>query len=156
MISEKKIFEYFSRKFNLSVAMVTNQINNLDKIHIVCRGLLQEHFCKKVCQNICSNTEINANFHFSYYKSMENLSCHSNQSAWVTAIRNNVFVEANVMNMYAKFQLHPLYEFWGEDFWRFVLKIYPLCCHGNQSNSAIWTKFIWIIEDYSRNISVKK
>ena len=34
-------------------------------------------------------------------------------------------------------------------------KIYPLCCHGNQSNSAIWTKFIWIIEGYSRNISVK-
>ena len=27
---------------------------------------------------------------------------------------------------------------------------------GNQSNSAIWTKFIWIVEDYSRNISVKK
>ena len=23
-------------------------------------------------------------------------------------------------------------------------------------NSAIWTKFIWIVEDYSRNISVKK
>ena len=35
-------------------------------------------------------------------------------------------------------------------------KIYPLCCHGNQSNSAIWTKFIWIVEDYTRNISVKK
>ena len=38
----------------------------------------------------------------------------------------------------------------------FFSKIYPLCCHGNQSNSAIWTKFIWIVEDYSRNISVKK
>ena len=36
------------------------------------------------------------------------------------------------------------------------LKIYPLCCHGNQSNSAIWTKFIWIVEDYLRNISVEK
>ena len=35
-------------------------------------------------------------------------------------------------------------------------KIYPLCCHGKQSNSAILTKFIWIVEDYSRNISVKK
>ena len=35
-------------------------------------------------------------------------------------------------------------------------KIYPLCCHGNQSNSAIWTKFIRIVEDYSRNISVRK
>ena len=35
-------------------------------------------------------------------------------------------------------------------------KIYPLCCHGNQSNSTIWTKFIRIVQDYSRNISVKK
>ena len=27
--------------------------------------------------------------------------------------------------------------------------------HGNQSNSVVWTKFIWLVEDYSRNISVK-
>ena len=60
------------------------------------------------------------------------------------------------MNMYAKFQLHPPYGFWGEDFWIFFSKIYPLCCHGKQSNSAIWTKCIRIVEDYSRNISVKK
>ena len=41
-------------------------------------------------------------------------------------------------------------------FFNIFSKIYPLCCHGNQSNSAIWTKFIWITEDYSRNISVEK
>ena len=35
-------------------------------------------------------------------------------------------------------------------------KIYLLYCHGKKSNSAIWTKFIWIVEDYSRNISEKK
>ena len=28
-----------------------------------------------------------------------------------------LYVEANVMNMYAKFQLHPPYGFWEEDFW---------------------------------------
>ena len=33
-----------------------------------------------------------------------------------TAIKNNIFVETNVMNMYVKFQLHPPYDFWGEDF----------------------------------------
>ena len=69
------------------------------------------------------------------------------------AIKNIIYVKANVMNMYAKFQLHPPYSFWGEDL--IFFQIYPLCCHGNQSNSAIWTKFIWIAEDYSRNISVK-
>ena len=36
------------------------------------------------------------------------------------------------------------------------LKVYPLCYHGNLSNSAIRTIFIWIVEDYSRNISVEK
>ena len=58
----------------------------------------------------------------SHYKSLETLSCHSNQSAWASAIKNNSFVEANVMNMSAKFQLHPPYDFWGEDFWIFVRK----------------------------------
>ena len=47
MASEKKIFECFfflSRKFNLSVAMATSQISDLDKIHIVDRGLLRKNF----------------------------------------------------------------------------------------------------------------
>ena len=26
------------------------------------------------------------------------------------------------MNMYAKFQLHPPYGFWGEDFWMFFFQ----------------------------------
>ena len=42
---------------------------------------------------------------------MENLSCHSNESTWATTIINTVYVEANVMNMYAKFQLYPPYDF---------------------------------------------
>ena len=49
---------------------------------------------------------------------MENLSCHSNETPWATTIKNIVYVETNVMNMYAKFQLHPPYGFWGEDFLR--------------------------------------
>ena len=60
------------------------------------------------------------------------------------------------MNMYAKFWLHLPHGFWGEEFWFFFSKIYPLCCHGNHSNSAIWTKFIWIVEDYSWKIYVEK
>ena len=37
----------------------------------------------------------------SHYKSMETLSWHSNESAWAMAIKSNIFVEANVMNMSA-------------------------------------------------------
>ena len=42
---------------------------------------------------------------------MENLSCHSNKSTWAITIKNTIYVEANVMNMYAKFQLHPPLRF---------------------------------------------
>ena len=38
------------------------------------------------------------------------------KNTWATAITNKIYVETNVMNMYAKFQLHPPYGFWGEDF----------------------------------------
>ena len=52
-----------------------------------------------------------SNFHFSHYKSMETISCHSNQSSYPTGIKNITFVEGNVLCKYAKFQLHPPYNF---------------------------------------------
>ena len=42
---------------------------------------------------------------------METLSCHSNESTWAMTKKNILYVEANVMNMYAKFELHPPYSF---------------------------------------------
>ena len=78
---------------------------------MVGKGLLQKHFCKKIFKT-SAVTEINANFHFSHYNS-------SNESTWAMTIKNIIYVEAIVMNMYAKFQLHP---FWGEDFWIFFRK----------------------------------
>ena len=51
------------------------------------------------------------NFYFSHYKSMGIISCHSNQSSYPTGIKNATYVEANVLSMYAKFQLHPPYGF---------------------------------------------
>ena len=50
---------------------------------------------KKFCQNTCSEIARMTNFHFSHYKSMETLSCHSNEMTWATAIKNIIFVEAN-------------------------------------------------------------
>ena len=43
--SEKIDFDFF-HKFSLLVAMATNQISGLDKIHMLGRGLLKEYFCK--------------------------------------------------------------------------------------------------------------
>ena len=51
------------------------------------------------------------NFHFSHYKSMETLSCHSNQSSYPTEIKNTTFVEGNILSKYAKFRLDPPYGF---------------------------------------------
>ena len=83
---------------------------DLDKSRIKHGGLLNKHFCKKKL-NIPNDLAENVNFHFSAYKSMETLSCHSNQSSYPTKKKNITFVEGNVLSKYAKFQLHPPYGF---------------------------------------------
>ena len=49
------------------------------------------------------------NFHFSHFKSMVTLGCHSNQRYYPTRIRKTTYIEANVISMYDKFQLHILF-----------------------------------------------
>ena len=115
-------FNIFSTNLAFRLPWQPIKISDLDKIHMVGRGLLQKHFCKKKIKYLQKH-KINANFHFSHFKSMETLSCHSNESTWVTTIKHIIYVEANVMNIYAKFQLHPPYGFWGEDFWIFFRKV---------------------------------
>ena len=108
---------------------------------------IQQTFIKKFCQNTCSETAIKTYFHFSCYKSMETIiSCHSNESTWATAIENVHSVEANVMNISAKFQLHPPCGFWGDDLWIFVYEfILSVALATNQiqrfgQNSYIWQR----------------
>ena len=67
-------------------------------------------FVKKK-SNIPNDLAKIVNFHFSHYKSMETLSCHSNQSSYPTEIKNITFVEGNVLSKYAKFWLHPPFGF---------------------------------------------
>ena len=75
-----------------------------------CGGLLNKHFCKKKKSNIPNDLADIVNFNFSHYKSMETLSCHSNQSSYLTEIKTT-FVEGNVLSKYAKLRLHPPYGF---------------------------------------------
>ena len=53
------------------------------------------------------------------------------------------------MNISVKFQLHPPYGFWGDDFLIFVRKFNILVAMAtnplNQSNSAVWKKFIYML-----------
>ena len=75
-------------------------------------GLLNKYFCEKK-SNIPNDLAEIVNFHFSHYKSIGTISCHSNQSSYPTGIKNTAYVdsEANVLSMYAWFRLHPIYGF---------------------------------------------
>ena len=66
--------------------------SDLDKSRMKHGGLLNKHFCKKK-SNIPNDLAEIVNFHFSHYKSMETLSCHSNQSSNPTEIKNITLVE---------------------------------------------------------------
>ena len=116
-VSEEKNFEFFFLE-NLPFMSPRQPIklSYLDKSRMQHGGLLNKHICGKKKSNISSETAETVNFQFSHYKSMETISCHSKQNSYPTAIKNTTFVEANVLSMYAKFQLHPPYGFWEEDF----------------------------------------
>ena len=73
-------------------------------------GLLNKYFCK-FFSNIPNDLAEIVNFHFSHYKSMGTISCHSNQSSYPTGIKNTIYVEDNGLSMYAKYRLHPIYGF---------------------------------------------
>ena len=87
LIASEKIFEYFFANLAFWLPWQPIKFSSLDKIHTVGRGLLKEHFCKTF---VCSEIAINANFLFSHYKSMANISCHSNQSSYPIGTKNTI------------------------------------------------------------------
>ena len=66
MTPEEVMFEHF---------LATSQIQCLDKIHMLGRGLFKEHFCKTFVKIYAVRQQINANFCFSDYGSMATISC---------------------------------------------------------------------------------
>ena len=50
MASEKKIFEHFFFNLAFLLPWQPTKISDFDKIHMVDRELLQEHFCKTFVQ----------------------------------------------------------------------------------------------------------
>ena len=111
MISEKKNFDFFFENLPFMSPHQPIKSSDLDKSCVKHGGLLNKHFCKKKKSNIPNDLAKIVNIHFSHYKSMETLSCHSNQSSYPTEIKNITFVEGNVLSKYAKFRLHPPYGF---------------------------------------------
>ena len=74
-----------------------------------------------------------SNFLFSHYKSIETISCHSNQSSYPTGIKNTTFVEGNVLCKLPKFSFILLTVSEKKTF-EYFSKIYPLCRPVNQLN----------------------
>ena len=64
------------------------KLSDLDKSHMKRGGLLNKHFCKKK-SNIHNETSEIGNFHFFHYKSTETISCHSNQSSYLSGTKKN-------------------------------------------------------------------
>ena len=110
MVSGKKNFEYFFENLPFMLPSQPIKSIDLDKSRMKHGGLLNNHFCKKK-SNIPNDLEKIVNFLFSHYKSLETLSCHSNQSSYPTEIKYITFVEGVVLSKYAKFRLHPQYGF---------------------------------------------
>ena len=112
-VSEKKNFEDFFENLPFMSPRQPIKLSYLDKSRMQHGGLLNKHICGKK-SNISTKTAETVNFQFSHYKSIKSMgtiSCHSNQSSYPPGIKNTTFVEANVLSMYAKFQLHPPYGF---------------------------------------------
>ena len=65
------------------------KLSDLDKIRMKHGGLLNKYFCKKI-SNIPNDLADIVNFHFSHYKSMGTISCHSNQSSYPTGIKTQL------------------------------------------------------------------
>ena len=118
--SYKSLIQHFRR----SVIMATNQNEEFEQLLYVWWPMedYSSTFIKTFCQNTCSEIAIKSYLHFSHYKSKETLSCHSNESTWATAIKNIKFVEANVINISAKFQQYPLFGFWENNVLIFFCK----------------------------------
>ena len=54
-----------------------------------CGELFNKHFCKKKTLLSPNDLAEISNLHFSHYKSMKPISCHSNQSSYPTEIKKN-------------------------------------------------------------------
>ena len=87
--------------FTLHIAPQQIKLMDLGKRRMKRGGLLNQHICEKN-SNISNETAETVNFHFSHYKSMGTISCHRNQS-YATGIKKAIYVEANVITMYAKY-----------------------------------------------------
>ena len=125
-VSMKKNFEYFFENLPFLSPRHSIKLSDLDKSRMRRGGLLKKHFCKK--SNIPNDFAEIINSHFSHYKSMRPISCHSNQSSYPIGIRTQLTCMHRLMS--------PLWFL--RRFLTIFTKIDPFCRPDNQSNSPIF------------------
>ena len=107
----RRISNIFFEKLRFMSPRQPIKLSDLDKRRMKHGGQLNKHICGKK-SNISSETAETVNyFNFSHYKSIGTISCHSNQSSYPTRIKHALYIEANVLSLYAKIRLHSPYGF---------------------------------------------
>ena len=87
-VSGKKNFESVFENVPFMSPRQPIKLGDLDKSHMNMEDYSINISVKKV-SNISSETAKHVNFHFSHYKSMGTISCHSNQSSYPTGIKKH-------------------------------------------------------------------
>ena len=91
MLTWGNSYKSLIQHFRLSVVMETNQNEEFVQLLLCLVEDYSTNIYKKFCQNTCSEIPIKTNFHFSHFKPMETLSCHSNERTWAKAIKKHYF-----------------------------------------------------------------
>ena len=122
LVLEKKIFEGFLPYMGMAAILVMwprprertfippSHWGSIWNLVLIGQAVLE----KKIFENGGRRTDVDEPW--LYYKLTNELSKGSGE------LKNTTFVEANVMNIFAKFQLHLPYGFWEDDFWIFFHK----------------------------------
>ena len=90
MVSEKKICLIFFDNLPFKSPQQPIKSSDLGESHMKLTGLSNKHICENKSNNSNERAEV-MKFHFSHYKSMETISCHSNQSSYPTGTKNITF-----------------------------------------------------------------
>ena len=105
MASGEMIFEYFFVNLMFRLPWQLIKSSDLDKIRMLGRDYSRNISVKLLPQNV------QANFHFSHYKSMATISCYSNQSSYPIGTKNNSIRSPSLQMLYVKFGKNQLHGF---------------------------------------------
>ena len=129
----------------------TIKLSNLDKSRMKHEWLLNKHFCKSVIEIFPKTWQKLSISNLAIRSLCETLSCHSNQSYYLTEIKNITYVDGNVLSNVSQVSASSSIRFLRRrslnDFfenWPFFQPRQPIKC-----TDFVTTCFIWNVLYYS-------